>query len=140
MAKSELFNPATGPFVKALGAFPVRRGQADREAIQRGVELVRAGEIVVMFPEGTRREKGVVKKHKPRVHSGAARIALEAEAPLVPAGITGTDRISRFGRIQVAFGPPVELDDLQGLELREASRLATERLMDAIRELKRSLA
>src|SRR5215472_12847409 len=80
MAKSELFMPVLGRVLRAGGAFPVRRGEADREAIRTATELVRDGEIVVMFPEGTRRRKGMRKKHQPRAHSGAARIALGADA------------------------------------------------------------
>src|ERR671937_2278204 len=64
MAKSELFNPLLGPILKAGGAFPVRRGEGDFEAIQRAVELVREGQVVVMFPEGTRRKKGMRKKYE----------------------------------------------------------------------------
>src|SRR3954447_16070693 len=89
MAKSELFNPLIGPIIKAGGAFKVRRGEGDVEAMRTAAELVTAGEIVVMFPEGTRRQKGLRKKHFPRAHTGAARIALSAGAPLVPAAIAG---------------------------------------------------
>jgi 1-acyl-sn-glycerol-3-phosphate acyltransferase len=139
MAKSELFKPVLGQILRAGGAFPVRRGEGDLEAIEQAVELVRAGEIVVMFPEGTRREKGLRKKHRARPHTGAARIALAAEAPLVPAAIKGTDRISRLGPLRVAYGKPVPLDDLRADDIARASRLATERLMGSIRELEASL-
>src|SRR5919204_2016777 len=96
MAKAELFNPILGPILRAGGTFKVRRGEGDVEAMRTAVELVRSGEIVVMFPEGTRREKGLRKRHVARPHSGAARIALAAGAPLVPAAIAGTDRLSRL--------------------------------------------
>jgi 1-acyl-sn-glycerol-3-phosphate acyltransferase len=139
MAKSELFMPVFASFLRAGGAFPVRRGEGDLEAIETAVELVRAGEIVVMFPEGTRREKGLRKKHRARPHTGAARIALTAEAPLVPAAIKGTDRISRLGPLRVAYGKPVPLDDLRGQEVVRASRVATDRLMGAIHELEAAL-
>ena len=139
MAKSELFKPVLGPILRAGGAFPVHRGEGDLEAIATAVELVRAGEIVVMFPEGTRRKKGLRKKYRARPHTGAARIALTAEAPLVPAAIKGTDRISRLGPLRVAYGNPVPLDDLRAQEVVRASRVATGRLMTAIRELEESL-
>jgi 1-acyl-sn-glycerol-3-phosphate acyltransferase len=139
MAKSELFNPILKPILLGGGAFPVRRGEADLEAIRRAVELVRDGEIVVMFPEGTRRRKGLRKKHEARAHTGAARIALSADAPLVPAAINGTDRLSRLGPLRVAYGPPIPLDDLRGQEISPAAREATERLMAEIRELEASL-
>jgi 1-acyl-sn-glycerol-3-phosphate acyltransferase len=139
MAKSELFNPILKPILVGGGAFPVRRGQADLEAIDRAVDLVRDGEVVVMFPEGTRRKKGLRKKHEPRAHTGAARIALAAGAPLVPAAIKGTDRLTRLGPLRVAYGKPIPLDDLREQEISRASREATERLMAAIHELEGSL-
>jgi 1-acyl-sn-glycerol-3-phosphate acyltransferase len=139
MAKSELFNPILKPILVGGGAFPVRRGEADIEAIRRAVELVRDGEIVVMFPEGTRRRKGLRKKHEARAHTGAARIALSADAPLVPAAIKGTDRLTRLGPLRVAYGPPIPLDDLRGQEISPAAREATERLMAEIRGLEASL-
>ena len=139
MAKSELFNPILKPILVGGGAFPVRRGQADLEAVSRAVELVRDGEIVVMFPEGTRRKKGLRKKHEARAHTGAARIALAAGGPLVPAAIKGTDRLSRLGPLRVAYGPPIPLDDLRGGELAPASREATERLMAEIHRLEATL-
>ena len=139
MAKSELFNPILKPILAGGGAFPVRRGEADLEAIRRAVELVRSGEIVVMFPEGTRRRKGLRKKHEARAHTGAARIALAAGAPLVPAAIKGTDRLSRLAPLRVAYGRPIPLDDLRGQELSPAAREATDRLMADIRELEASL-
>src|ERR671935_3001447 len=61
MAKSELFNPLLKPVLIGAGAFKVRRGEADFEAIATGIELCRAGEIVAMFPEGTRQRKGLRK-------------------------------------------------------------------------------
>jgi 1-acyl-sn-glycerol-3-phosphate acyltransferase len=139
MAKSELFNPALRPFLVAGGAFKVRRGEADFEAIETAIELCRAGEIVAMFPEGTRQRKGLRKKHEARPRTGAARIALGAGVPLVPAAIAGTDRLARLGPLAVAYGPPVALDDLAGAEVRDAARAATERLMTAIGELRAGL-
>ena len=108
MAKSELFNPVLAPLLRAGGAFKVRRGEGDIEAVRTAVELVNDGEIVVMFPEGTRRRKGLRKKHVARAHTGAARIALGAGAPIVPAAIKGTDRLSRLGPLRVAYGEPLD--------------------------------
>ena len=139
MAKSELFNPILKPILVGGGAFPVRRGEADVDAIHRAVELVEDGQIVVMFPEGTRRRKGLRKKYDSRAHTGTARIALTANAPLVPAAIKGTDRLTRLGPLRVAYGPPIPLDDLRGREIAPAAREATERLMAAIHELEASL-
>ena len=139
MAKSELYWWPLRLVLANAGAFPVRRGQADLEAIQTAVGLARAGEIIWMFPEGTRRRKGLVKRFEARPRSGAARIALEAGVPLVPAAVAGTDRLSRLGPLRVAYGPPIDVDDLGDKDLREAAHEATDRLMKQILELEASL-
>src|SRR5262245_48994045 len=112
MAKKELFWPPLGWVIRAGGAFPVDRGAGDLEAVRTATELCRAGHAVVMFPEGTRRSKGLRKRHAPRWHTGAARIALDAGVPLVPAAIAGTDRVSRLGPLRVAYGQPIATADL----------------------------
>ena len=139
MAKAELFNPILAPILRAGGAFKVRRGEGDVEAMRTAAELAREGEIVVMFPEGTRQKKGLRKKHAARPHTGAARIALTAGVPLVPAAIGGTDRLSRLGPLRVAYGEPIGVSDLEGMETKRAATIATDRLMDAIEELKTTL-
>jgi 1-acyl-sn-glycerol-3-phosphate acyltransferase len=140
MAKAELYWWPLRLLLDTAGAFKVRRGRADVEAIETAVRLAREGHVVVMFPEGTRREKGLVKRHQPRPRSGAARIALMAEVPLVPAAVAGTDKLLTLGPLRVAFGPPVEMDDLRASgDLRHASHEATERLMARIAELEATL-
>jgi 1-acyl-sn-glycerol-3-phosphate acyltransferase len=139
MAKSELFRPPLWPMLKLAGAFQVRRGYGDEGAIKTAVELARAGEVVAIFPEGTRREKGLLRRRRARPHTGAARIALEAGVPLIPAAIAGTDRLTRLAPLRVAYGPPVELEDLRDGDVRKGARVATERLMAAIGELEATL-
>jgi 1-acyl-sn-glycerol-3-phosphate acyltransferase len=140
MAKSELYWWPARLVLDGAGAFKVRRGTGDSEAIETAVRLAREGETVMMFPEGTRRTKGLVKKHEARPRTGAARIALEAGVPLVPAAVAGTDRLLRFGPLRVAYGAPVDIDDLRGSDdLRRASQEATDRLMARIAELEASL-
>jgi 1-acyl-sn-glycerol-3-phosphate acyltransferase len=139
MAKAELFNPILAPILRAGGAFKVRRGERDVEAMRTAAQLAREGEIVVMFPEGTRQKKGLRKKREARPHTGAARIALTAGVPLVPAAIAGTDRLSRLGPLSVAYGEPIDVSDLEGMETKRAASIATERLMKAIEELKATL-
>ena len=139
MAKSELYWWPLGSIITAAGGFPVRRGEADVEAIRTAVELAREGYIVAMFPHGTRQRKGLVKKHRPRPHSGAARIALEAAVPLVPAAIAGTGRISRLEQLRVRYGRPMEIDTFREREPELAAREATERLMAEIERLEEGL-
>jgi 1-acyl-sn-glycerol-3-phosphate acyltransferase len=131
MAKSELYWWPLRALLDAAGAFPVERGKGDVEAIAKAVELVRSGEVVVMFPEGTRQRKGLRKRWEARPHTGAARIAQRAGAPLVPAAIKGTDRLARLGPLRVAYGPPVEVTG--------DSHETTDRLMAEIRRLHETL-
>jgi len=139
MAKSELFWFPLGLVVRACGAFKVRRGMADVEAIQTAVGLAREGHVIAMFPEGTRRKKGLRKTRQAQAHTGAARIALEAGVPLVPAGIKGTDDLRSLRAWRVRYGPPVEVGDLGAMAAAEAARVATDRVMSAIAELEASL-
>lgn len=139
MAKSELFWWPMSAVIKAGGGFPVRRGAADREAMDTAIQLAREGNVVAMFPHGTRQRKGLTKKYQQRVHSGAARIALDADVPLVPAALAGTDRLSRLGPLRVRYGSPIPLDDLRGKEPGVAAREATARLMAEIDRLAKDL-
>ena len=138
MAKSELFWPPLGWLISTCGAFKVERGVTDGAALRTAIRLARAGHVVAMFPEGTRRRKGLRKKFEAEAHTGAARIALAAGVPLVPAGIRGTDDLLHLAPLRIRFGEPVELDDLAGIARRDAGRIATDRLMAAIHELEMS--
>lgn len=109
MAKDELFRvPVFGKFIRAMGAFPVKRGTADRAALKRAIELLKAGRVVVIFPEGTRSEDGSLQT----AEKGFALIAKQTGAPIVPVAIEGTERLlpkgsARLGRarVQITVGP-----------------------------------
>lgn len=106
MAKSELFVPVLGYIYKTLGAFPVNRGGADRAAIKHGIEILQSGEVLAIFPEGTRSKTGQLGKLEP----GALMMAGKTSAVIVPTAVSGTD-IKRCGRlwpkVVVKFGTPV---------------------------------
>jgi 1-acyl-sn-glycerol-3-phosphate acyltransferase len=132
MAKVELYrNPALAWVLRNAGAFPVRRGEGDREAIATAIRILRDGGTVAMYPEGTRNRDG-----QARLHSGAARLALSTRAALVPVAVKGTDEIRlwppRIPRFEVAYGPPIPIDDLRDLDTKSAADVATERWKDAV--------
>lgn len=135
MAKSELWKPPLSWIIAGVGSFPVRRGAGDVDALANAVRVCREGKVMSMFPEGTRRTKGLRKKHVPRPHTGAARIALAADVPLVPAALRGLDQLSRLGPMRVRFGPPIPLEDLRAQSSHVAAAEATERLWAEIQRL-----
>lgn len=140
MGKAELHNRAFGPLLHALGSFPVHRDRVDPGAIGTAVELARAGAAVCIFPEGTRRAKGLRKKRRAEPHSGAAFVALLANVPVVPAAIRGTDRITRLRPWRIAYGEPIAIEPFAGMPRREARRELTDRLWQRILELEAELA
>lgn len=110
MAKRELFTGVMGWALPRLWSFPVERGAPDRTAITTAVRYLEAGDLVGIFPEGTRRVEGV----ESEVHGGAAFIALKAGVPIVPVAFVGTDRawpkgqkLPRPGRLTFKYGTPV---------------------------------
>ncbi|NYI43001.1 1-acyl-sn-glycerol-3-phosphate acyltransferase [Nocardioides aromaticivorans] len=111
MGKAEHFD---GPMAKVflrLGAFPVRRGESDADALETARAILRRGDALALFPEGTRvREEGLGAPKR-----GAARLAIEAGAPIVPATITGTEkrRWPLPRRVRIVFGTPVSVEGLE---------------------------
>ncbi|AEG15408.1 1-acyl-sn-glycerol-3-phosphate acyltransferase [Desulfofundulus kuznetsovii DSM 6115] len=102
IAKAELFGiPLLGPVIRALGAFPVRRGGGDRQAIRRALELLKQGRVVGIFPEGTRSKSGELLEP----HLGAAMLALRAKVPVLPVAVINTRGI--FGKVRVHIGKPL---------------------------------
>ncbi len=135
MAKRELFEtPLIGWYFWAYGAFPVRRFSGDMGALRVARNYLRNGEVVLMFPEGTRAHGNGMRPALP----GAAMVGLLAKAPVVPVAITGTDRIRiprvffqwmvrRRPRLRVEFGEPFALDS-ESSDARSAE-MATDRMM-----------
>ncbi|MBC7287759.1 MAG: 1-acyl-sn-glycerol-3-phosphate acyltransferase [Armatimonadetes bacterium] len=140
MAKRELFEPPLfGELIHSLYAFPVERGLGDRGALQRAIELVKAGELVIIFPEGTRSRDGKIGEGQ----LGPAIVAGRAARPIVPCAILGTERmlppgtkLPRRARFYISFGQPVwVLPDEQGRLSRQVLQAATDEVMRRIREM-----
>jgi 1-acyl-sn-glycerol-3-phosphate acyltransferase len=122
MAKIELHRvPAIGTFIRGFGAFSVRRGESDREAVRLSRELVREGRAVGLFVEGTRQLSGVPGEPKP----GASMIALQERVPVVPAAIHGSQfwKLGNFHPVSIAWGEPLDFGGIpaNGRGYREAS-------------------
>ncbi|UHA72944.1 lysophospholipid acyltransferase family protein [Paenibacillus sp. 481] len=132
MAKQELFDiPLLGRLIKALGAFPVKRGGVSKESIRTSFQLLKDGGVMAIFPEGTRNMDGAVEAKK-----GAAMIALRSGAAVVPVAICGQYKL--FRKMKVVYGPPVDLSDLVELKGGEVLEQATERIMSHINEMLRA--
>ncbi len=138
MAKEELFkSPILGFLIKHWGnAFPVKRGRFDIKALKVALEILNSGELLCVFPEGTRAPKGKFLKPK----WGAGMIALKAKAPIVPCLIEGSEdvmpkgsKFPKFAHVSIRFGEPflIDLDDV-----RENYQRAADIMMEKIKELK----
>jgi 1-acyl-sn-glycerol-3-phosphate acyltransferase len=112
MGKDSLWKRRAGArFFSALGGFPVHRGAVDRDALRRCIEIVEAGEPLVLFPEGTRQSGPLVQE----LFEGAAYVAMRTGVPIVPVGIGGSERAMPKGaralrpvRIAIVVGEPIE--------------------------------
>jgi 1-acyl-sn-glycerol-3-phosphate acyltransferase len=129
MAKTELIETRHGRLLVRLGAFPVRRGESDEDALQTARAILEQGGLLALFPEGTR-IRDPDQLGNPR--RGAARLALETGAPLVPAAITGTEQlfigpIPKPRRVQVAFAEPIPVSEI-AVTPGDASRVVDELL------------
>ncbi len=129
---------AIGWIVSALGAFPVTRGSADREALKRCISVLESGEPLVLFPEGTRQSGPVVQP----LFDGAAYVAVKAGVPIIPVGIGGSERVMPKGskmiyprKCVLVVGEPIHAPtDENGRIPRSAVREVTDTLS---RELQR---
>ena len=132
MAKIEAHRlPGLGTFIRAFGCFPVRRGESDRDAVRLMRTIVAEGHALGLFAEGSRQRSGV----PGHVQPGAAMVALQEGAPILPVAIHGTQtwRPGGFQPVSIAWGEPLILDGLPkgGKGYKEASVL----VQDEIRRL-----
>ena len=130
MAKEEYFSSKLAWLVRFLGAFPVKRGEADRQALRAAEEQLKKGNILVIFPEGTRSRTRTIAK----AHPGMGMIALRSGVPVVPVAISGSERILKSfrPRVTISYGEPMILTPKGNKITREDIDEATEQVMRKI--------
>lgn len=142
MAKKELFEiPLFGWLIRKCYAFPVERDTSDLEAIRHGLQLLRQGELLIVFPEGGRSLDGALQPG----NIGPALLASRAGVPIIPAAIKDTNKIMPPGRlglhrghVQVDFGPPIFPQQFgEGRLDKQQLEAFTEKVMEAIAALQR---
>jgi 1-acyl-sn-glycerol-3-phosphate acyltransferase len=139
MAKSEYFRSGLSSFMfRAYHSFPVVRHTADRVAIKHAFDLLQAGQALIIYPEGTRIESGVLASPEP----GAGFIAQKAGCPVLPVGLTGTReclpkgaRWPRRTRVTITFGKPLVVLPKRPDGSRVTHQEASDAIMLAIAEL-----
>lgn len=129
MAKSQLFSGVLAGVLTHAGAFPVRRGQRDEQAIETALAILRNGGVIVIYPEGGRSRSASIGD---RARPGVGRLALESGAPVIPVAICGSQRVRgwkrlRFPRVRVAYGAPLHYAQISG-----SSREQQQRVADAV--------
>ncbi|MFD1862615.1 lysophospholipid acyltransferase family protein [Planococcus chinensis] len=128
MAKEELFKlPVLGPILPQVNAFPVKRGMSDREALRMALKILKGGDVVGLFPEGTRSTDGVLKKGL----SGAGFFALRGNADVVPCAIIGPYKM--FRKVKVVYGEPLRMEPFR--ERKASADEVTEQIMASIQAL-----
>jgi 1-acyl-sn-glycerol-3-phosphate acyltransferase len=137
MAKEELFrSPLTAYFVGNFGAFPVHRGKLDRKALRQAQQVLTDGRALIMFPEATRSKRACLQPAYP----GSALIAMRGGVPILPVGISGTERVKGIGwifrrpRITLNIGRPFHLptEDFTRAALAENTTLIMERIAELL--------
>jgi 1-acyl-sn-glycerol-3-phosphate acyltransferase len=141
MAKDSLWRaPRFGAFLESIGAFPVHREGADRLALDRAQDVLERGEVLILFPEGTRRSGPVVEE----LHEGAAFLAARTGAPIVPIGIGGSSaampkgsKMVRPVKIHLVVGPvlPAPARSAKGRVPRHQVHALTEQLRAELQRL-----
>jgi 1-acyl-sn-glycerol-3-phosphate acyltransferase len=139
MGKTEIVSKGLfGLFLRVIGTFPVRRGEADRAALKRSFEILDEQKVLGLFPEGTRIRREGLGSFEP----GIAFIALKSGAQIIPVGMKGTDRIWPAGRRSPAFpkvtvkiGKPFNIpEDLLGVSDPAEKKARTDKILDLIRQ------
>jgi 1-acyl-sn-glycerol-3-phosphate acyltransferase len=141
MAKSQLFGPPVLTYIfKVGGVFPVRRGHRDEKAFETAYELIRQGELLLVYAEGGRSRSRELGSAKP----GIGRIALESGAPIIPtaihgsAGVRGWKRL-RFPRVTVQYGEPLSFP-VEKEPSRERQQEVADEIFARVREMYEGIA
>ncbi len=128
MAKEEIFRvPLLGRIVRKCNAFPVKRGMSDREALRKGLKVLKEGHVLGLFPEGTRSRTGELGKGL----AGAGFFALKTDAMVVPCAVIGPYK--SFRRLKVVYGKPIEMDKMR--KEKASAEQVTELIMSEIHKL-----
>ena len=141
MARKTLFsNPLFGRFIHSIHAFPIDRDGMGVSGIKECLKLLKRGEMLVIFPEGTRCKNGELQAFRP----GFTTLAVRTGAMIVPAAIDGAYRVwprqrplPGSGRIYVRFGRPISAEEVRTLDEEALLRLVEERVRDCLAELRR---
>lgn len=141
LAKEELFrNPIFAYVIRQWGAIPIDRSAADLGSARAALQVLRAGEVLAIFPEGTRSRDGELQAFRP----GTVNLALKRRVPIVPAGIAGTDAalprggsLPRPRPVRVAFGPPLRLWEVLPDESEASRETGTRLVYEAVQGLAR---
>lgn len=130
MAKEEAFQGKLGWLVRFLGAFPVKRGEGDRQAIRAAGEVLKQGKVLIIFPEGTRSKVHMLGK----AHAGLGMIALRSGVPVLPVAIWGSENAFRKpgADLTISYGEPIVLKPEGTRITREDIDRATEEVMQSI--------
>lgn len=133
MAKEEYFSSRLRWLVRFLGAFPVKRGEGDRQALRTAEEQLKKGNILIIFPEGTRSKTRTLAK----AHAGMGMIALRTGVPVVPVAIWGSEGVlKKFApRVTISYGEPIVLKPKGTKITREDIDNATNEVMVHIAEM-----
>jgi 1-acyl-sn-glycerol-3-phosphate acyltransferase len=128
MAKEELFRvPVLKGLLPKINAFPVKRGISDKQALRTGLQVLKDGNVLGLFPEGTRSKTGELGKGL----AGAGFFALRTDAKVVPCAVIGPYK--PFQPLKVVFGKPINIEELR--EKKGSAEEATELIMNSIGEL-----
>ncbi len=136
IGKAELFNiPVFGSFLRALGAFPVHRNEGDVAALKKSLSILSDGEVLCVFPQGTRCPGVPLRETSELVKSGVGLMAFRSKAAVVPVYIkTKGNRVRVFRRTEVIYGAPISSDELLRFEGRtkygDAASLIFSRICD----------